>query len=114
GGTTRLAAPGEGTRGGRESAADLRAPGALVAAGAEVYRLYCAGCHQPDGRGIPGGAANFVADRSRLAQPDRDLLAIIEQGNEARAMPAFGAILSPLQRQAVLAYLRSAFGAPAP
>jgi dihydrolipoamide dehydrogenase len=40
--------------------------------------------------------------------------ALIEQGNEARAMPAFGAILSPLQRQAVLAYLRSAFGAPAP
>jgi mono/diheme cytochrome c family protein len=114
GGTTRLAAPGEGTRGGRESAADLRAPGALVAAGAEVYRLYCAGCHQPDGRGIPGGAANFVADRTRLAKPDRDLLALIEQGNEARAMPAFGAILSPLQRQAVLAYLRSAFGAPAP
>jgi cytochrome c oxidase subunit 2 len=96
------------------SAADLRAPGALVAAGGEVYRLYCAGCHQPDGRGIPGGAANFVADRTRLAKPDRDLLALIEQGNEARAMPAFGAILSPLQRQAVLAYLRSAFGAPAP
>jgi mono/diheme cytochrome c family protein len=29
-------------------------------------------------------------------------------------MPAFGAILSPLQRQAVVAYLRSAFGRPAP
>jgi mono/diheme cytochrome c family protein len=56
----------------------------------------------------------LVADRTRLAKPDHVLLALIEQGNEARAMPAFGAILSPLQRQAVLAYLRSAFGAPAP
>jgi mono/diheme cytochrome c family protein len=114
GGTTRLPAPGEGTRGGRENAADLRAPGALVAAGAEIYRLYCVGCHQPDGRGIPGGAANFVEDRTRLAKPDHELLRLIEQGNEARAMPAFGAILSPLQRQAVLTYLRSAFGPAAP
>jgi len=96
-----------------DPAADLRAPGALCAAGAEVQQLYCAGCHQLDDRGIPGEAAHFVEDQSRLAKPDRKLLAIIEQGNEARAMPAFGAILSPLQQQAVLAYLRSAFGAPA-
>ena len=38
------------------------------------------------------------------------LLAIIEQGNEAKGMPAFGAILSPIQRRAALAYVRAAFG----
>jgi mono/diheme cytochrome c family protein len=64
-----------------------------------------------------GSCTSFQVSAQPSAQasaPPRDLLALIEQGTEARAMPAFGAILSPLQRQAVLAYLRSAFGAPAP
>ena len=72
--------------------------------------MFCVGCHQPDGRGIVGGAANFVDDKSRLAKPDAELLAVIDKGNEAKAMPAFVSILSPGQRRAALAYIRATFG----
>jgi mono/diheme cytochrome c family protein len=110
GGTTRLPRPDESSLGAKEAAAAQTSPAALIATGEKIYRTYCIGCHQPDGRGIVGGAANFVDDRTRLAKPDADLIAVIEKGNEAKAMPPFGAILNPLQRRAVLAYIRDAFG----
>ncbi len=81
----------------------------MIAAGEKVYRFYCVACHQPDGRGIPGGAANFVDDRSRLAKSDAELLKIITDGNEAKAMPAFGSMINVNQRRAVLTYIRDAF-----
>jgi mono/diheme cytochrome c family protein len=86
------------------------AEGALLAAGEKTYRLYCVACHQPDGRGIPGGAANFRDDKTRLAKSDADLLKIIADGNDVKGMPAFGAMLSTAQRRAVLTYVRTAFG----
>lgn len=111
GGTTRLPRPDETSLAARDaSAAELTSNTTLLAAGEKVYRMYCVACHQPDGRGIPGGAANFADDKTRLAKPDTQLLEIIANGNEAKAMPAFGAILSPGQRRAVLAYLRAHFG----
>ena len=110
GGTTRLPKPGEAAMTARDAANKGTSREALFAAGEKIYRAYCVGCHQPDGRGVPGGAANFVDDRSRLAKEDAVLLAIIDQGNEAKGMPAFGAILSPIQRRAALAYVRAAFG----
>jgi mono/diheme cytochrome c family protein len=116
GGTTRLPQPEETSLGAKEAMAAQTSPEALVAAGEKVYRMYCVGCHQPDGRGIPapGGAANFVEDKTRLAKPDTELLAVIDKGKEGTAMPPFGAIVNPLQRKAVLAYIRSAFGEPKP
>lgn len=115
GGTTRLPRPDETSQTARDAAAaELTSNTSLLAAGERTYRMFCVGCHQPDGRGIAGGAANFVDDRSRLAKSDADLLAIIDKGNEAKAMPAFGAILSPGQRRAVLAYIRAEFGGARP
>lgn len=110
GGTTRLPRPGETAQGAKEAAAADARPATIIAAGEKIYRMYCVGCHQPDGRGVAGGAANFVDDKSRLAKSDTELLELINTGNEAKAMPAFGAILGPTQRKAVLAYLRDAFG----
>jgi mono/diheme cytochrome c family protein len=112
GGTTRLPQPDEKSLGAKEAIAALTSPAALVSAGEKIYRMYCVGCHQPDGRGIPapGGAANFVDDKTRLAKTDAELLDIIEKGKESTAMPPFGAILSPLQRKSVLAYIRETFG----
>ncbi|MEO6244226.1 MAG: c-type cytochrome [Opitutaceae bacterium] len=110
GGTTRLPRPDETSLGAKEAAADTLTPAALIAAGEKTYRFYCVACHQPDGRGIAGGAANFVDDKTRLGKTDTDLLALIEKGNEAKAMPAFGAILNSAQRRAVLAYIRATFG----
>jgi len=111
-GTTRLrrddeAAPGSANASPLDRVTDAAR---LRTAGEPLYRLYCAACHQPDGRGIPGGAANFRDDRTRLAKPDDVLLASITQGVEAKGMPAFGGILSIGQRRAVLAYIRGAFG----
>jgi mono/diheme cytochrome c family protein len=111
GGTTRLPRPGESSQTAKDAAAaELTSSPTLIASGEKTYRMFCVACHQPDGRGIQGGAANFVDDKTRLAKADADLLAVIEKGNEAKAMPAFGAILSAGQRRAVLAYIRATFG----
>lgn len=111
GGTTRLPRPDETSLAAKEAAAaETATPAALIAAGEKTYRMYCVACHQPDGRGVVGGAANFVDDKTRLGKPDAQLLEVIAKGNEAKAMPAFGAILSVGQRRAVLAYIRATFG----
>jgi mono/diheme cytochrome c family protein len=110
GGTTRLPRPDETSQGAKEAAADVTSPTAMLAAGEKTYRMFCVACHQPDGRGVAGGAANFVDDKTRLAKTDTQLLEVIEKGNEAKAMPPFGAILTSGQRRAVLAYIRANFG----
>jgi mono/diheme cytochrome c family protein len=113
GGTTRLPQPNETALAAKEAAnAETASKASLIAAGEKTYRLYCVACHQPDGRGlpVPGGAANFVDDKTRLAKSDTQLLDVITNGNEAKAMPAFGAILNVGQRRAVLAYIRATFG----
>ncbi len=111
GDTTRLPHPGESAAGAKEADAKAGAtPTALVAQGEKIYRLYCVACHQPDGRGIPGGAANFRDDKSRLAKPDTELLKVIAGGLDTKGMPPFEAMLPVPQRRAVLAYLRAAFG----
>ncbi len=113
GDTTRLPRPDENAPTAKEEAAvATTSPAALLAAGEKVYRLYCVACHQPDGRGIPGGAANFRDDKTRLAKSDAELLKIIADGNDQKGMPAFGAIATAGQRKAVLAYIRATFGDP--
>ena len=111
GGTARLPRPDEGSIGIKEAqAAELRSADTLVAAGEKVYRLYCVACHQPNGHGLPGGAANFVEDKTRLSKTDAQLLQTLATGSEAKGMPAFGSSLSVGQRRAALAYIRAAFG----
>lgn len=111
GDTTRLPRPGEKTPTAKDEAAvNTQSAAALVAAGEKVYRLYCVPCHQPDGRGIPGGAANFVDDKTRLAKADAELLKVIAAGVDTKGMPPFESVLSAGQRRAALAYIRAAFG----
>jgi mono/diheme cytochrome c family protein len=110
GGTTRLPRPDESSLGAKEAIAAQTSPEALISAGEKIYRMYCIGCHQPDGRGVAGGAANFVDDKTRLAKSDAQLIEVITAGNEAKAMPAFGAILNAGQRKSVLTYIRATFG----
>ncbi len=115
GGTMRPPREGEQARNffeaEREAPVD---PAALVARGEGVYRMYCSACHQPDGRGLPGGAADFVGDAARLAKDDAQLLRAIVDGVEGTGMPGFGSILGAGEQQAVLAYLRATFGAKVP
>ena len=111
GGSTRLPLPNEESLGAKDSADLARTPDTIVAAGQKTYRMFCAACHQPDGRGLPGSqVANFVDDKTRLAKTDEQLLQTIANGSEAKGMPAFGVVLSTGQRRAVLSYLRATFG----
>lgn len=110
GGTTRLPRPDESSLDARQGASAELTSANTLSAGEKVYRLYCVACHQPNGRGIPGGAASFVDDKSRLAKTDGELLQTIANGSEAKGMPAFGTSLSQGQRRAVLTYIRSTFG----
>jgi len=111
GDTTRLPRPGEKAPTAKDEAAvNTQSPAALVAAGEKVYRLYCVPCHQPDGRGIPGGAANFVDDKARLAKTDAELLQVIAAGADSKGMPPFESVISVGQRRAALAYIRATFG----
>lgn len=118
GGVTRLPRPGETSLGAKEAIGETKnAPTKdQIVAGEKVYRFYCVACHQPDGKGmnVPGGAANFVDDKSRLAKSDAELLKVINEGMEAKAMPAFGSIINENQRRAVLAYIRATFGEKKP
>jgi mono/diheme cytochrome c family protein len=109
GGTTRLPRPNEAALGAKAALNEL-APEALIAEGKKVYSMFCAACHQADGRGIKGGAADFVGDKTRLAKSDEQLLKSIAEGVEMKGMPAFRATLPKGQQKAVVAYLRAAFG----
>lgn len=111
GGTTRLPLPNEDALGAKQALNQLaKTPEALIAEGKKVYSLFCAACHQVDGRGIKGGAVSFVDDKTRLAKTDAELLKSIASGVETKGMPAFGSTLPKGQQAAVLAYLRAAFG----
>jgi mono/diheme cytochrome c family protein len=114
GGTTRLPRPEELMPGAADPLADPRAPRTLlVEAGEKIYRTYCTACHQPDGRGLPGGAANFRDPKTR-EKSDAQLIEIIGRGSEAKGMPGFSSILNAGQRRSVLAYIRDTFGEAAP
>jgi len=84
--------------------------------GAEVYRLNCMVCHQPDGKGSAQvGTPDYTAANSPLKQSDEELLAVITNGkvlSEGKMMPPFGNVLPPQAIHDVLAYLRETFLKP--
>ncbi len=85
----------------------------LVTQGKGIYDEHCIGCHQADGTGGAGElAADFIADRERLAKSDFELLASIRDGREGAMgmMPPWKEILTPYEMRAGLAYLRAEFG----
>jgi putative membrane protein len=99
---------GGGTSGAAAGAGGSRE--ALVARGEAVYRVRCLACHQADGRGAAGKlAADFVADRSRLAKSDAALAHSIENGVPKTAMVGFAEQLGEDDIRAVIAYLRARF-----
>lgn len=81
-------------------------------AGYAIYRDACARCHEP-GRGASSGAALPLQKAVALYDPDpRSLVHLVRDGIEppdgepARWMPAFGAILDDGQTADLAAYLR--------
>lgn len=85
------------------------ADAASTAAGADVYKAQCVGCHGPDGgASTPIGKALKVQDLRRpevQAMKDADLAAVIEKGKGK--MPSFKGKLNAAQIGQVVEYIRT-------
>ena len=80
----------------------------LMARGERVYNTNCAGCHQPNGKGLP--PAFPALDGSPIVKgPKEAHIAIIINGKPGTAMAAFGAQLNDSDIAAVTAYERNAW-----
>lgn len=97
---------------------------ALVQRGARIYASLCASCHGPNGEGAPGWhtpdergelpAPPHNADGHTWRHADAMLYQMVRDGwrdrfnrTERLTMPAFGEMLSPLEIQAVITYLKT-------
>ena len=80
--------------------------------GAKIYSQYCVVCHGADGQGNNGLAANFVTDKSRLAQDKATVIASIKNGKngDIGVMPPWGASLDDEQIEAVYSHLMTTWG----
>jgi mono/diheme cytochrome c family protein len=99
-------------------AGDPGAPRPLTAAqqqqfdrGREVYRNVCAGCHQPDGRGLERIAPTLIGSPFALA-PAEIPIRILMSGKEGGTglMPPVGGALDDGQIASVLTYVRREWG----
>ena len=81
------------------------------AAGAEIYRNLCVGCHQPDGRGKEKLAPDLVQSRYIAADPGLSARVLLA-GKEGAVglMPPLGGALNDEQIAAVLTYIRREWG----
>jgi mono/diheme cytochrome c family protein len=81
------------------------------AAGAEVYKNICIGCHQEDGRGKEKMAPTLVDSRYATGDPGA-ATRILLAGKEGPVglMPPLGGALKDEQIAAVLTYIRRAWG----
>ncbi len=86
--------------------------------GKRIYNKYCFYCHGREGRGdgaiaiaVEPKPIDFVADKKRMAKPDRVLIKSISEGvmkddDAPIVMPAWKAVLSVQERWDVLSYIR--------
>ncbi len=90
--------------------------GAKVEAGEKVFSQTCIACHGANGKGTIPGVKDFNAADGPLSKSDEELITNITYGFQSPgsplAMPVKGGnpSLTEADIQAVLAYLRKAFG----
>jgi mono/diheme cytochrome c family protein/glucose/arabinose dehydrogenase len=82
------------------------------AAGADIYKNLCVGCHQPDGRGKEKMAPTLVESRYTSGQDAGAAIRILLGGKEGPVglMPPLGGALKDDQIAAVLTYVRREWG----
>lgn len=81
----------------------------LIAKGEDVYNTACAGCHQPNGQGIPGAFPAITGSAIATGAIDAHI-DIIVNGRAGTAMQAFKEQLSAVDIAAVVTYQRNALG----
>jgi len=81
----------------------------LVAKGEGVYNAACAGCHQPNGQGIPGAFPAITGSTIATGAIDKHV-DIVVNGKTGTAMQAFKEQLSAVDIAAVVTYQRNALG----
>jgi mono/diheme cytochrome c family protein/glucose/arabinose dehydrogenase len=81
------------------------------AAGAEIYKNVCVGCHQPDGRGKEKMAPSLLESRYTTGDPGASTR-ILLAGKEGSVglMPPLGGALNDDQIASVLTYVRREWG----
>jgi mono/diheme cytochrome c family protein len=80
----------------------------LVEDGAEIYRIVCSGCHQPNGSGAIGAGVYPPLSANPVLEGSRYPAWIVVHG--MGAMPAFGDWLTNEQIVDVVGYIQSSFG----
>ena len=82
------------------------------AAGSEVYKNICSGCHQPDGRGQEKIAPSLVESRYTSGPDGSAATRILLAGKEGTMglMPPLGGALNDEQIASVLTYVRREWG----
>ncbi len=78
--------------------------------GQDAYATYCIGCHQFDGKGIPGVYPALAG--SALVTVDAKVLArlILDGGFANTIMPKYRDVLDAATAAAILTYIRSNWG----
>lgn len=79
-----------------------------AAKGEEVYKMFCAACHGPEGAGLVG--PNLTDKEILHGTKKEDIIKVINDGVPGKAMPAWSAILKPEQVSDVADFVKSIMG----
>lgn len=92
---------------------------AMEQAGARIYEDRCAGCHQPDGKGVPRAYPPFAGNEAILMRNPVNAIRITLNGGfppstagnpRPYGMPPFAHLLSDEEVAAVVTHIRGAWG----
>lgn len=91
-----------------------RGPDPTKLRGAQLYTENCSGCHQAQGRGIPGVFPPLAGNPVVLAADPNDILKVVDRGISPRTgfiqMPAFNTQLTDQQVAEIANYVRTSWG----
>ena len=76
--------------------------------GEQVYKMFCAACHGPEGAGLVG--PNLTDKEVLHGTKKEDIMKLVANGIPGKAMPAWGSILSQEQISDVADFVKSIMG----
>lgn len=89
-------------------------PDPTQARGAKLYLDHCSGCHQAQGRGIPGVFPPLAGNGAVIAPDPADVLKVVLRGIPAQngrvAMPSFAGPLTDAEIAQIANYARTNWG----